>query len=287
MHNLVVKNNTDINSMIHEIRGVEVILDSDLAKLFNVETKRINEAVSRNKEKFPERFSWVLKDNEESILRSQIATSNTSLSRGGRRYKVRVFTEHGVTMLATILRSKEAIEQSIKIIDAFVEMRRYLSNSLLEQNYINRLVLSHDKRISLVEDALDSFKEKNNHLFFDGQFYDAYSLMVDILNKSKKEIIVIDNYIDKNTLDIMKNFDRKILIVTNKYNNSDYEKYKSQYDNITFKIENSIHDRYLIIDRKLLYHCGASFKDLAKRCFSLNKIDDMEILNSLLNRYNI
>ena len=285
MNTMDVQENKKIENMIHEIRGLEVILDSDLAKIFNVETKRINEAVTRNKEKFPERFSFKL--TEEENLRSHIATSNQKSTHGGRRYEVRVFTEQGVTMLATILKSKEAIRQSIKIIDAFVAMRRYLSQNLLEQKYINDLVLKDTKRIDLIEDALSSFKEKNNHLFFDGQFYDAYSLIVDILNKSKKEIIIIDNYIDKSILDILKDSKKDILLVTNEYNNKDYNMYKKQYGNIKLKMENRIHDRYIILDRKCLYHCGASFKDLAKKCFSLNKIEDSESLKQLLDKYNL
>lgn len=280
MNELVeVKENENIKDMIYEIRGVEVILDSDLAKLYNVETKRINEAVSRNKEKFPERFSFKLIEKE---------------TRGGRYKNPRVFTEHGVTMLATILKSKEAIEETIKIIDAFVAMRRYLSNISIEQKGINKLVLENsdklskiDTRLNLIEETLSSFKEKNNHLFFKNQLYDAHSLLIDILNKSKNEIIIIDNYIDKNILDILKDTNKDIVLVTNKYNNTDYNKYKKQYSNITLKIENSIHDRFIIIDKKVLYHCGASFKDLAKKCFCISKINNNVLLNDLINRYDL
>lgn len=125
-------------------------------------------------------------------------------------------------------------------------------------------------------------KKKNNHIFFEGQIYDAYSLLKNIFNSSKKEIIIIDNYIDKSILDILSKIDKEVIIITNKYNNDDYDKYRKQYKNITLKINNSFHDRFIIIDKKLLYHCGSSFKDLGKKCFETSKIEDNEILERLL-----
>ena len=125
-------------------------------------------------------------------------------------------------------------------------------------------------------------KKKNNHIFFEGQIYDAYSIMLDILNATKNSIIIIDNYIDKNLLDILSKINKRITLITNKYNNEDYNKYKEQYSNIDLVINNKIHDRFIIIDKKVLYHCGASFKDLGKKCFAINKIDDENILTNLL-----
>ena len=170
--------------------------------------------------------------------------------------------------------------------DAFVLMKNYISTGLLEQKYINELVIKDSKRIDLIEEALSEFKEKNNHLFFEGQIYDAYSLLIDIFSKAKKEIIIIDNYVDKNILDVLSKIDKDIVIITNKYNNSDYSKYKKQYKNIKLVINNSIHDRFIIIDKKILYHSGASFKDLGKKCFAISKIDDEKIIKSLLNDVN-
>ena len=248
------------------------MFDSDLAILYHVETKRINEAVKNNPHKFPERFSWILKENDVP-------------GKGHyRKYLPRVFTEQGVAMLATILKSKVAVETSIRIMDAFVLMKQYISNSLIEQNYINDLVLKNSKRLDLIESALSEFKEKNNHIFFEGQIYDAYSLLIDILNKSKKEIIIIDNYIDKSILDILSKIKKKIKIITNKYNNQDYQKYITQYNNVELIINNSFHDRFIIIDKAILYHCGASFKDLGKKCFEISKIKDDDILDDLLNK---
>ena len=159
MNNLV-KDESNIENLIYEIRGVQVILDSDLANLYQVETKRINEAVKNNLDKFPERFSFILNDNEASNLRSKFSTSSLK-KHGGRRYNIRDFTEQGVAMLATILKSKTTTQISIKIMDAFVAMYKYISVSLIEQSNINNLVFENRKRICLIEDTLAKFEEKD------------------------------------------------------------------------------------------------------------------------------
>ena len=161
MNEVVAKEDIKIEDMIYEIRGKQVMLDSDLARIYETETKRINEAVYRNTEKFPERFSWILDDSDIEILRSQIATSNLN-EHGSRGYNIRVFTEEGVLLLATILKTKVATEVSIKIINAFVAVRKYVSYNLLEQKYINNLVLEHDKRIKALEDSLKKLIKKRN-----------------------------------------------------------------------------------------------------------------------------
>ena len=273
----------DIKKMIYEIRGKQVMLDSDLAKLYQCKngTKSINQAVKRNIQRFPNDFYFQLTLEEYNSLKSQIGTSSSN-DYGGIRKMPYVFTEQGVAMLATVLRTEVASVVSINIMRAFVEMRKYISTSLIEQKYINNLVLEHDEKIKIIEETFNSFEGKNNHLFFKGQMYDAYSLMIDIFNKSKNEIIIIDNYIDKNILDILRGTNKKIIVVTNQYNNKDYLKYKSQYNNINLIINNDFHDRFIIIDRETLYHCGASFKDLGTKCFEITKMNDQEYLNSLL-----
>lgn len=275
------KEKNNIKEMIYEVRGKQVMLDSDLAELYHVETKRINEAVKNNPVKFPERYSFILSLDEKNDLWSKFSTANIS---NMSRVNPRVFTEQGVYMLATVLKSKVATEVSINIMDTFVLMRKYFSSSLIEQKYINNLVLEHEERFKLIEDVFSNFKEKNNHLFFKGQIYDAYSLLIDILNKSKKEIIIIDNYIDKGLLDILRNINHNVKIITNKYNNKDYEKYQKEYSNISLVINNDFHDRFIIIDNKELYHCGASFKDLGKKCFEITKIEESDILILLLKK---
>ena len=284
INDLIEKEDVKIENMIYEIRGKQVMLDSDLAKLYHVETKRINEAVKNNMEKFPERFSWKLTEEESKMFLVEIFDQKNIETRGGRYRCPRVFTEQGVAMLATILKSKVATQVSIRIMDAFVAMRKYISTNLIEQKYINDLVLKDSKRIDLLEDAFSSFKEQNNHIFFEGQIYDAYSLMMKIFEKAKSSIIIIDNYIDKNILDILSKTNKQVTLITNKYKIQDYEKYKELYNNVTLVVNSSFHDRFIILDKKDLYHSGASFKDLGKKCFAITKIESKEILESLLDK---
>jgi len=172
MNNLV---ETKIQNMIYEIRGKQVMLDSDLAKLYGCKngTKEINQAVKNNLIKFPERYSWKLSVNELKELRSKFLTTNiNSMSRS----VPRVFTEQGVAMLATILKTKQAVETSIAIMDAFVAMRHFISKDLLNSKYVNSMLVNHEERIKIIENTFDKFKTNNNHIFFEGQIYDAYSL---------------------------------------------------------------------------------------------------------------
>lgn len=280
MNNIILKDELKIEDMIYEIRGKQVMLDSDLAKLYHCVNgaKTINLAVKRHNKRFPERFMFQLTKTEYyEILRFQSETLELKQGKYS-KYLPFVFTEQGVTMLASVLRTDVAEEVSIRIMDAFVSMRKYISNNLIEQRYINNLVLEDHEKIKLLEESFKKMDEKNNHLFYQGQIYDAYSLLLDIFNKSKNEIIIIDNYVDKNLLDILSKTKKKVTIITNKYNNQDYDKYKKQYLNVELTINNDFHDRFIIIDRKTLYHCGASFKDLGKKCFEISKIEENEIL---------
>ena len=275
--------------MIYEIRGKQVMLDSDLAELYKCKngTKTINLAVKRHINRFPERFMFQLtKDEYYEILRFQFETLELEQGRYS-KYLPYVFTEQGVAMLATVLRTPVAEEVSIRIMDAFVAMRKYISTNLIEQKYINDLVLKDSKRIDLLEDAFSSFKEQNNHIFYEGQIYDAYSLMMKIFDKAESSIIIIDNYIDINILDILSKTNKQATLITNKYKIQDYEKYKEQYNNVTLVVNNSFHDRFIILDKKDLYHSGASFKDLGKKCFAITKIESEEILNDLLDKLQL
>ena len=286
MNYIISKDEIKIEDMIYEVRGKQVMLSSDVAKLYNSETKIINQVVKRNINRFPDYFCFQLTIEEYYSLRSHFVTSKETnlVKKGGNRYLPYVFTEHGIMMLSGLLKNDIAAEINIKIINAFVTMRKYISNNLIEQKYINDLVLKDSKRIDLIESALSELKEKSNHLFFEGQIYDAYSLLIDIFDKSQKEIIIIDNYIDRNLLNILSKTKKKVKIVTNKYNNQDYEKYKIQYKNVELTINNAFHDRFIIIDRKMLYHCGASFKDLGKKCFEISIIEESDILEKLLKK---
>ena len=277
-----LKEELNIENMIYEIRGKQVMLDSDLAKLYNVETKRINEAVKNNPDKFPGRFYFRINENEFLSLKSKISTS-----KGGSRKGHNVFTEQGIAMLSTILNSKVAVETSIRIMDAFVKMRKIISSNLIEQKYINELVIKDNERINLLEESFSKLeeKEKVNHIFYEGQIYDAYSLLIDIFKEAKKEIIIIDNYADKSILDMITNLNVKVTIVTKKFNllkDIDIKKYNRQYHNLKVIYSNKFHDRFIIIDRKKLYHSGASYKDLGNKCFAITKIEDKEYLETIL-----
>ena len=285
MNNIISKDRIKIEDMIYEIRGKQVILDRDLAKLYHTETRVFMQSVKRNIKRFPDDFMFQLTNEEFMDWRSHFVISKSDLI--GLRRPPYAFTEEGVAMLSGILNSEIAITINIQIIEAFITMRKYISSNLIEQKYINNLVLEHEERLKLVENTFSDFKEKKNHLFFKGQIYDAYSLLIDIFNKSKKEIFLIDNYIDKNILDILSKTKKNVKIVTNKYNNQDYEKYKMQYKNVELIINNTFHDRFIIIDKKALYHCGASFKDLGNKCFAISLIEDKDILNNLINKYNL
>ena len=281
MNEVIEKEEIKIKNMIYEIRGKHVMLDSDLARLYQVETKRINEAVKNNLEKFPEKFSWKLTQEEFKDLRSKFSTLKDLTIR---KYPPRVFTEQGAIMLSTVLKSKIAIKTSIRIMEAFVEMRKIISANLLEQKYINNQVMKNTEDIKLLQESFDKLNKTQEYegIFFDGQVYDSYSLLIDIFNTANNNITIVDNYIDKKILDILRNINKDILIITNKYKTCDYDKYKLQYNNIKLKINNNIHDRFIIIDNKQLYHVGASLKDLGKKCFGINKIENKEWLNNLL-----
>jgi len=283
MNEIIEKEIINIEDMIYEVNGIEVMLDADLAKLYNVETKRINEAVKNNPEKFPNRYSFVLTDKDKNILWSKFSTANIS---NMSRVNPRVFTEQGVYMLATILKSKVATEVSIRIMDTFVKMRHYINynKSFLPRKFL-LLEETVDNNTKRIDELFDKFNPKDiakNYLFFEGELYDAYSVLLDILNKSKSEIIIIDNYAGKELLDILKKVDKKIIIISKNIDEILKKKYVSQYNNVKFITNSSFHDRFIIIDRNKLYSCGASFKDLGKKCFAISEFNDIEYLNRLI-----
>ena len=283
MNDLIIKDNIKIEDLIYEVRGKQVMLDSDLAKLYGCKngTKSLNLAVKRHINKFPERFMFQLTENETKLLRFQNETTNNMS-----RTLPYVFTEQGVAMLATVLKTEVADEMSIKIMDAFVTMKNYINNNFIEQKYINNLVLDLDERVCLLEESFDklSTKKDNNHIFYEGQIYDAYSLLIDILSKAKEEIIIIDNYAGKELFDITRNINVNIKIYTKNIDNISKKKYEKEYSNIEIINTDIFHDRFIIIDNKELYHSGSSFKDLGKSCFAITKMDDDYILKELINR---
>ena len=210
-----------VEDLIYEIRGKQVMLDSDLAKLYKVETKRINEAVKNNPEKFPERFSWKLTDKESNIFLVENFDQKLE-TRGGKYKNQRVFTEQGVMMLATILKTKIAIETTIRVMDAFVEMKKYFSNNLLEQKFINNQVIKNTKeieinseKIKLLQESFDKLSEKRkaSEIYFNGQMFDAYSRIISIFSEATEELIIVDMYADIKILDIIKELNIKVTII--------------------------------------------------------------------------
>ncbi len=291
MNEIIEKKNIIVENIIYNVRGMEVMLASDLAKIYQVDTKRINEAVTRNKEKFPERFSWIVDDKDLDNLKSQIATSSLeSNSYGGRRYNPRVFTEQGVYMLATILRSKVATKVTIAIMDTFVKMRHYINynRSLLPHRFLllEDKVDENTKRINELFDRFDPKDIVKDYIFYKGDFYDAYSVVLDIFNKARKEIIIIDNYTSKEVLDIVKDINVNITIISSNIDKVLKKKYEKQYNNVKFIQSDEFHDRFIIIDECKLYSVGSSLKDIGKKCFAINEIDSREILDIILGKSN-
>ncbi len=284
MNEIAEKDVINIENMIYEIDGKEVMLDSDLAQLYNVATKRINEAVKNNPDKFPRRFSWILSDEEKSNLWSKFSTANiSSMSRSNPR----VFTEQGVYMLATILKSKTAIEVSIRIMDTFVKMRHYINYN---KNVLpRRFLLLEDKvdeNTKRIDELFDKFNPKvitKNSIFFKNDIFDAYSVLMEIFKLSEGEIIIIDNYAGKELFDILRIIHKKIIIISSHIDDTLKKKYLKQYNNVLFIKNDSYHDRFIIIDRKIVFHSGASFKDLGKKCFAINEIENKIENDKLIN----
>ena len=285
MNKIVVSDNIKIENMIYEIRGKKVMLDSDLAMLFGYETKQLNRQVLRNINRFPENYCFQITDTEYISLRCQNGTLKNGRGEH-RKYLPYVFTEYGITMLAGILKSEPAIKMSLRIVDIFITMKNYINTSLIEQKYFNELTIKNTEDIKLLQESFDKLntKESNNHIFYEGQIYDAYSLLIDILSKARKEIIIIDNYAGKKLFDIIKDINVNVKIYTENIDNISKEKYEKQYNNLEIINTHIFHDRFIIIDNKELYHSGASFKDLGKKCFAITKIEDNSILKELLNK---
>lgn len=277
-----------IENLVYEVRGVEVMIDSDLAMLYEVETKRINEAVKNNLDKFPERISWKLTKDEANNLRSQFATSSGVNNYGGRRYLPRVFTEQGIYMLATILKSSVATKVSIAIMDTFVRMRHYINYN--KYMLPNRMLLLEDKvdnntkRINQLFDMFDPKEITKEYLFFENQLFKSHYVLNKIFESAKEEIIIVDNYADKELLMYLSTLQKSIKIISKNMDNLLIAKYEKEFNNIEFIRKDIFHDRFIILDREKLFSCGSSFKDLGKKCFAINLMEDKIILNELLNK---
>lgn len=288
---VIVSDVVDIRNMIYTFRGKQVMVDSDLAALYKVETKVFNQAVKRNLNRFPELFRFQLNEEEFKNLRSQFATSSSN-KHGGRRYPPYVFTEQGIAMLSAVLKSDIAVEVSIKIMNSFVEMRKFLLSNQEMFARLDRVELKQletDKKLEEVFNYIATNSEVKQKIFFNGQIYDAFSFIVGIIKKATKEIILIDNYVDINTLNILckKNDGVNINVYTSGKGNltiKDINKFNRQYPTLTVKTNTDFHDRFLILDNTEVYHVGASIKDAGKKSFGITKIEDKDLVESLLKR---
>ena len=257
----------EIKQKIYVIRGKQVMLDSDVAELYHYSTKRINETVNRNKLRFPENFCFKLTESEIDSLRSQIATLKKKGSRGQhKKYLPYVFTEQGIAMLSGLLKNEIAIQVSINIMNAFVEMRKILANSQLMFEKINNIELKQlefqkitNEKFETLFQYIENHDEIKQRIFFEGQIWDAYSLIIDIIKKAKEKITIIDNYIDDSILKMLtkKNKDVEVVLLTSdKCNISklDIQKFNKEYPKLELAKTNKFHDRFIIIDNKELYH---------------------------------
>ena len=283
-----------VESLIRVIRGQQVMLDRDLAELYGVETRRLNEQVKRNIERFPEDFMFQLTPNEFDNLKSQIATS----SWGGVRKLPYAFTEQGVAMLSGVLKSSTAVEANIRIMRAFVSMRHFMVNNAavfqrletiefnqLESNKVQAKILAHqevqDHRIDEIFRRLDEgmYKPKQG-IFFDNQIYDAYSFVSELVKSAKQRIILIDNYVDESVLTLLDKREDTVsaIIYTQQISRQlrlDVDRHNSQYPPIEISVFRRSHDRFLCID-DTVYHVGASIKDLGKKWFAFSKMEDFK-----------
>ena len=289
--NSLIIDDMNIQNKIYNIRGFQVMLDSDLAQLYGVETKRINEAVKNNPDKFPDDFYFEATDDELENLRSKISTS----SWGGNRYSPKLFTEQGIYMLATVLKSKVATNITVMIIRTFANMRRLIKSNDFYSHQLKELEkrqliyeIKSDDKFDKIFNALENKQlHPTNGIFYNGQIFDAYVFISDLIKIANESIVLIDNYVDDTTLTLFsKNQNIKIKIYTatiSKQLQLDIKKYNQQYNNLEVKITKNFHDRFIILDDCDVYHIGASLKDLGNKIFAFSKIsiDCNDILKRL------
>lgn len=293
-----------IANKIVVIRDVQVLLDRDLAEIYGVEIKALNQAVKRNPERFPDQFMFQLSSDEyqnvKKSLWSQLVTIENVGDQRGRhtKYLPYAFTEQGVAMLSAVLRSERAIKVSIEIMNAFVQMRHYLRHNMglvgrlnAFESKVDTKLVEHDLKFKKIDEnfskifnELDSNPKKAKEgVFFKGQIFDAYAFFQDIIKTAKKEIILIDGYVDLSVLERLSVKQKNVLVKIYTHQKAelrqiDVDQFNQQYPSASMDYTKKIHDRFLIIDNKELYHIGASLKDLGKQCFAFDKMDDPKTL---------
>lgn len=292
MNNIMTDNQT-IQNKIFTVRDVQVMLDADLAELYGVETKRINEAVKNNPDKFPSDFYFELSEEEDEILRSKISTFKESLK--NRKYSSKVFTEQGVYMLATILKSKIATEITLSIIRTFAQMRKLINDNTLLLSQLKDLEkrqlsyeIKTDEKLDKIFEAIEAKEIKPKQgIFYDGQIFDAYVFVSELIKSAKKSILLFDNYVDESVLTFLgkRVSTCKVTIYTKNISKQlalDLQKHNAQYPHVEITKFDLSHDRFLLIDDDV-YHIGASLKDLGKKWFAFSKMDkaSFEIMEKL------
>ena len=287
--NLVIIGNSDIQNMIYTFRGKQVMIDRDLASLYQVQTKRLNEQVKRNSGRFPAEFCFKLSDKEKDELVANCDRFKTLKHSSSNPY---AFTEQGIAMLSAVLKSDIAVEVSIKIMNSFVKMRKFLLSNKEMFARLDRVELKQletDQKLEKVFNYIATNTEVKQNIFFDGQIYDAFSFIVGLVQKAKKEIILIDNYVDVHTLNILCKKDKGVDIIVatagkGSLSTKDITKFNAQYPKFLVKTTTDFHDRFLIIDKTEVYHIGASIKDAGKKSFGITKIEDKDLIKNLINK---
>lgn len=289
-----------IEKLIYVIRDKQVMIDSNLAMLYQVETGALNRAVKRNIKRFPDDFRFQLTVEEYENLKCQIGISSLNENGyGGRRTLPYVFTEQGISMLASVLHSDIAINVNIGIMRAFVEMRRFIANNALLFERISNVELKQleyqkqtDEKLEQIFEYISEHEEASQKIFFDGQIYDAFSLIVSLIQKAEKEITLIDGYVDVGTLNLLakKNEGVSVTVYTHqrtRLSNIDVANFNAQYPALEVKYTSVFHDRFLILDGKTAYHIGASLKDAGKKTFGITLINDESITKDILQRLEL
>lgn len=277
----------NIENKILLIRNEQVMIDRDLAELYGIETKVLNQAVKRNIERFPDDFMFSLNEMEKNEL-----VTNCDRLKGLKFSTVtpNAFTEQGVAMLSSVLKSKTAVEINIQIMRAFITMRRFLRSNaeiFAELKHLRQQQINSDKRIDELFSKMEKYAiDDMQGIFFQGQIFDAYAKFEQFIQSANKEIILIDNYVDLSVLQRLAKKQKKVNVVIytdkkTKLTQQDIQKFNAQYPNLTLKYTNKMHDRFMIIDGKTLYHIGASLKDLGKKCFAF-EILDATIIHAIL-----
>lgn len=296
-----------IRNMIYTVRGEQVMLDRDLAELYGVETRILNQAVTRNPSRFPRNFCFRLNREDLADLTSQIVMFNPDLQKQAKTWThpPRVFTEQGVSMLSAVLRSDTAIDMSVRIMNTFVEMRHFIADNaaMFEQirdmrhvqweyqKATDRHLENIDHNLERIFDYMDAHEEPIQRVFFDGQVWDAFELLTSLVLRAKREIVLVDGYVDTGTLNVLakKHSDVRVTIWTHpktRLTQRDVDTFNAQYPKLEVRHTDTFHDRFLILDGTEAYLVGASLKDAGKKTFGIARIEDEKIVRSILERLN-